>query len=77
VLVSDSSDESNSDTSGIQHLMKILTYVIDHWSRISMSLLRVTVFPHVILLKMKMMMMVLRTARDFCQQHGIDMWNLS
>jgi len=46
---------------------------MEHWGLISVSLLRVTVFAPVTLLKM----MILRTARDFYQPHGLEMRNLS
>jgi len=47
---------------------KILTHLTENWNLISMSLVKVTVFPHVSLLKR----MIFRTARDFYQQNCIE-----
>jgi len=44
---------------------------MENESLIYMSLLKVTIFTQVTLLKV----MILRTARDFYQQHGIELWN--
>jgi len=53
--------------------MKVLTQLMNNWSIISMSLVKITVFPHVTLVKM----MIFRTARELYQQHCIEIWNLS
>jgi len=42
-----------------------------------MSLLKVTLFPQLTLPKMMILRIARDLARDFYQQHGIEMWNLS